>query len=173
MALNTLTLSTDTGYVGRLFSATISGATTGSTVEAISQDGTQGFYVLKGKLLNDALPYSFNAVTLREMLPGTGTKDTALTVTGYSIDNPAPQDPVDGTAIVSDGDALAITNSAGGDAHDATVAINGNDITGIRLAATVTMVDNAAALAVPVSGTYTDTATISVANGVITAIALS
>ncbi|WP_447724620.1 hypothetical protein [Sphingomonas koreensis] len=139
MALNTLTLNADFGYVGRPFSATIVGLSAGSTVEAVSRDGAQGFYVLGGKLLNDALPYSFNAVVLRETLAGTGSNNTPLSVTGYSLDNPAPQAPPDGTALVADGSTVSITDTAGSPLVSGTASVDGNTLDGVALPSNAAM----------------------------------
>ena len=91
----------------------------------------------------------------------------ALAVAGYFA-LPA------GTATVTDGAATAVLNSAGADPHNSTVVVNNQGVLqGVNLAATAAIVDNGDALTVPVTGTYTTTATISVANGVVTGIVLS
>ena len=172
MALSALTLSTTSGVLGEPFEAVISGKSVRSTIDVLS-DGTYGFGETNGKVMHPALPAAVNTVVLRETLPGTGTKDTRITIDAYSVDNPAPQPPADGTAVISDADTLSITNSAGADGHDATVAITGNTIGSISFAGTVAMIDDGDVLTVPVTGTYTDTATVTVADGVITNIALS
>lgn len=77
-------------------------------------------------------------------------------------------------AMVDQGDAVTVQNSAGtavAGTHPATVAAGA--INNVKLAATIAPVVNGAALTVPVTGTYTDTATFTVANGVITGIVLS
>lgn len=91
----------------------------------------------------------------------------ALAVAGYYA-LPA------GTATVADNDVVPVKNSAGTSTVDATAVVASNGVlSGLNLAATVAMVDNGDALTVPVTGTYTTTATISVANGVVTGIVLS
>lgn len=77
-------------------------------------------------------------------------------------------------APVTNSQSVTIQNSAGtavAGTHAATVAAG--VVSNIKLAATVAPVVNGAALTVPVTGTYTTTATISVANGVVTGIVLS
>lgn len=77
-------------------------------------------------------------------------------------------------AMVDNSDTLSVINSAGSNAHPAVAVVStAGNVTGVRLAATAAMVDNGQALTVPVTGTYTTTATISVANGVVTGIVLS
>lgn len=81
----------------------------------------------------------------------------------------------DGAAVLANGGAVAVHNSAGANVagvHTAEVA-NGA-LTDVKLAATVAPVVNGQALAgVAPTGAYTNTVTFTVANGVITAIALS
>jgi hypothetical protein len=85
MALNPLTLNVNSGIVGRPFSATISGLNAGSTLQVLSHDGTQGFYVVNSQVLNDRLPYATNTLRLRETLAGTGTRDSVLTILADGI----------------------------------------------------------------------------------------
>ena len=54
-----------------------------------------------------------------------------------------------------------------------TFAIGGGAITNVKLPATSTIVNNGVALQVPVTGSYTNTVTPTVADGVITGIVLS
>lgn len=103
----------------------------------------------------------------------TGQTARALERVHAGLITDAVEPPADGTANISDADTLSITNSAGEDGHDATVAITGNDITGITLADTVAMIDDGTALVVPVTGTYTDTITPTIADGVVTGFVLS
>lgn len=170
MSLSALTIASSRGNEGRTFSSAISGKSAGSTIDVLA-DGTPGFWVSNGILHHEKLPYPVNTAVLQETLPGTGTRTTRLTVNGYSVDNAAP--PADGSALVTDAGTLSVTNSAGDEAHEATVAVTGNTVDGLALAATTAMIDDAASLVVPVTGTYVDTATVSVADGVVTAIALS
>lgn len=77
-------------------------------------------------------------------------------------------------AFVDNADTVTIQNSAGAavaGSHTATVAAG--VVSNVKLAATVAPVSNGAALTVPVTGTYATTATVSVANGVVTGIVLS
>lgn len=141
-----------------------------STIDVLS-DGTTGFWVSNGVLHHEKLPYPVNTAVLQETLPGTGTRTTRLTVNGYSVDNPAP--PADGSALVTDHDTVSVTNSAGDEPHDAAAGVTGNTLDALALAATTAMVDDGQALTVPVTGTYVDTATVSVAAGVVAGIVLS
>lgn len=79
------------------------------------------------------------------------------------------------TALVDNADAVTVHNSAGSavaGAHTAEVAAG--VLTDVKLAATVAPVaDGATLTGVAPSGAYTDTVTFTVANGVITGIALS
>lgn len=159
MALSTLTLSTTSGFLGRPFEGAISGKSAGSTIEVLS-DGTYGFGETNGKVTHPALPFAVNTVVLRETLPGTGTKDSRITINAYSVDNPQP--PADGTAVISDADTVSVTNSAGADGHDATVSITGNDIDSISFAGTVAMVDDGDTLDADDGGTIA----VAVADGV-------
>lgn len=77
-------------------------------------------------------------------------------------------------ASVANGATVAVVNSAGSDSHSATATVTGSTLTNVKFAGTVAMVDSGDTLTgVAPSGTYTDTVTFTVANGVITAIALS
>lgn len=75
--------------------------------------------------------------------------------------------------ILKSADTIAIQNSAGTAIDNATLTVAGGVVTAAELPATVAAVANGAALAVPVTGAYTDTVTFTVAAGVITGIALS
>lgn len=77
-------------------------------------------------------------------------------------------------APVANAQNITMQNSAGtaiAGNHPATVAAG--VVSNVRLAATVAAVANGAALVVPVTGTYATTATVAVANGVVTGITLS
>jgi hypothetical protein len=77
-------------------------------------------------------------------------------------------------AIVQNAQNITMQNSAGAAIagnHPASV-VNGV-LSNVKLAATIAPVANGAALVVPVTGSYTTTATVTVANGVVTAIVLS
>jgi len=76
-----------------------------------------------------------------------------------------------GGAVVANGATVAVRNSAGANSKNATAVVTDDTLTGVNLPATTAMVDNAQTVA-GVTGTGT-TATITVANGVITGIALS
>jgi len=76
---------------------------------------------------------------------------------------------IEDAAGVDDGDTLAITNSAGGDSHNATAAVSGNAFTSIKFASTVAMVDNGDTLAIHNSADGdSHNATVTVAAGVAT-----
>lgn len=143
MALNALTLSTAAGVQGRPFEATINGLTAGD-IEVLV-DGTPGFYAVNGKLYSDDLPLFVNTVVLREREPGVGAgyRDTRIDITGYSIDNPAPQLPPDGTAEVADGGTVTVALSTGTDPHNGTVSVTGNTLDHITLSSLTTMIDDA------------------------------
>lgn len=75
---------------------------------------------------------------------------------------------------VVNGQSCPVQNSAGAAQHNATATVGSNGVlSSLRLAATAAIVDDAQALTVPVTGTYTTTATLTVANGVVTGIVLS
>ncbi len=76
-------------------------------------------------------------------------------------------------AGVANAATVVVQNSAGAQAHNATATVAAGLVSNVKLAATAAIVDNAQALTVPVTGTYATTATLTVANGVITGIALS
>lgn len=98
--------------------------------------------------------------------------DNGVAVTPSNIGTPVTI--VGGNAaVLKQGQNVAVRNSAGADSHNATAVVTGGALTGVNLAATVALVDNADALVVPVTGTYATTATFTVAAGVITSIALS
>lgn len=81
--------------------------------------------------------------------------------------------PITADAVVNNG-TVSVRNSAAADPHNATVVVNNQGVLqGVNLAATAAIVDNGDALTVPVTGIYTGTATIFVANGVVTGIVLS
>ena len=75
-------------------------------------------------------------------------------------------------AAVANGSVVPVRNSANADSHNGTADTTSGSVV-VKLAATVAMVDNGDALVIPVTGVYATTATISVANGVPTAIVLS
>lgn len=100
-----------------------------------------------------------------ELAPYLTASVDALAAVGYTS-TPAG-------AVVANGDTVAVRNSAGADSHNATAVVSGTSLTGVNLAATAAIVDNGDALVVPVTGTYATTATVTVANGVITGIVLS
>jgi len=76
--------------------------------------------------------------------------------------------------IVSNGNTVQVRNSAGQQAHPATARVSTNgSLTAVDLADTTALVDHNQALTIPVTGTYTDTATLTVENGVVVGIVLS
>lgn len=77
------------------------------------------------------------------------------------------------TGMVDQGDAVSVQNSAGANGIVGTAQVSAGVITSVRLPAASAAISNGAALTVPVTGTYTTTATIAIANGVITGITLS
>lgn len=76
-------------------------------------------------------------------------------------------------AVLQNNNNVQIRNSAGTAIGNATFAVSSGAITYGSLPATIAGIANGAALTVPVTGTYTTTATFTVANGVVTGIALS
>lgn len=78
-----------------------------------------------------------------------------------------------GSAAVANADTVAVVNSAGANSHNATAAVTAGVLTNVKLAATAAIVDNSQQLTVPVTGVYATKATLTVANGVVTAIVLS
>lgn len=102
---------------------------------------------------------------------GADSHDATATVTAGSLTNVKLAATV---AMVDQGDTVTVQNSTGAavaGTHTATVAAG--VVSNVKLAATIAPVANGAALTVPVTGTYTTTATVSVANGVVTGIVLS
>lgn len=81
MALGPLTLDVNSGVAGRDFQATISGQSSGSTIEVVGYDGTPGFSTSNGRVYFSKLPAQ-NPVTLvlRETLVGTGTRDSRISI---------------------------------------------------------------------------------------------
>ena len=81
MALNPLTLDVNYGVAGRPFQATISGASTGSTIEVLA-DGTPGFGVSNGRVTMARLPGSAPTATvvLRETKAGEGFRDSRIDI---------------------------------------------------------------------------------------------
>lgn len=102
---------------------------------------------------------------------GADSHDATATVTAGSLTNVKLAATV---AMVDQGDTVTVQNSTGAavaGTHTATVAAG--VVSNVKLAATIAPVANGAALTVPVTGTYTTTAIVSVANGVVTGIVLS
>lgn len=80
----------------------------------------------------------------------------------------------DSQAIVIDGDVLSVKNSAGADAHSATLSVSGNSITALKYAATIAVVDNNDSVNVENSaGNLDSAATAVVASGVLTSVKLA
>lgn len=76
-------------------------------------------------------------------------------------------------AVVA-GNSITVRNSAGASVSTGTVSVStGTNVVSAALPATAAVATNGQALTVPVTGIYTNTATITVANGVITGITLS
>jgi len=87
----------------------------------------------------------------------------ALAAAGYSS---VPT----GSAVVANSGTVAVRNSAGADSHNATAVVTGTTLTGVNLAATVALVDNGDTTTATGTGT---TATLVVANGVVTGVTLA
>lgn len=75
-----------------------------------------------------------------------------------------------GAATVANGATVAVRNSAGADSHNGTSVVASGTLTGINLAATVALVDNGDTTTATGTGT---TATLVVANGVLTGVTLA
>lgn len=129
---------------------------------------------LRDALLTGALAmqrFTQSATTPRadetaEVTPVLNDAATALTVAGAS-GLPAT------SAVVANGDSINVENSAGNLDSPATATVAASAVTNVRLASTKTIVTSGAKInAVSVTGTG-NFATITVANGVITAIVLS
>ncbi|WP_455296450.1 hypothetical protein [Brucella pituitosa] len=128
-------------------------------VRGADADITGGAVVANGATVSVRNSAGANAKSATAVVTGT-------TLTGVNL--PAT------TAMLDNAGAVTIQNSAGAavaGSHTATVAAG--VISNVKLAATIAPVANNAALTVPVTGTYATTATITVAAGVITGIALS
>ncbi|AXH71955.1 MAG: putative structural protein [Podoviridae sp. ctbj_2] len=132
------------------------------------------FYILGGDTTlpaNQAVLSDAASVTL---LPATGTTPAQGTATAA-----VAASAITGVRLAANRVAITtaatapVQNSAGAAIGTGTITVAANAISNIRLPATVAGVSNGAALTVPVTGTYTNTATIAVANGVITGITLS
>lgn len=90
---------------------------------------------------------------------------TGNTLTGVNL-------PATATILANAG-AVPLQNSAGTAKGNGTAAVANGVVTSVRTPATSAIVANAEALTVPVTGTYETTATLTVAGGVVTGIALS
>lgn len=102
---------------------------------------------------------------------GADTHPATFTVTDGKITNVKITAAT--TGLVDQGDTVSVQNSAGANGIGSTAQVANGVITAVRLPAASAAVSNGAALTVPVTGAYTTTATIAVANGVITGITLS
>lgn len=71
------------------------------------------------------------------------------------------------------GSSTTVVNSAGDAPRSASLVVVNGELDSVKLAATIATVANGEALGAAVSGSYVDTATVTVANGVITSIELS
>ncbi|UTC27966.1 hypothetical protein [Stenotrophomonas phage A1432] len=107
-----------------------------------------------------------------------------------SVRNSAGADPHNGTAVVSgstftgvnlaatvalvdSADTIPLQNSAGASKGNATVTVAAGVPTNVRAPATSAIVANNEVLTVPITGTGTTSATVTVANGVVTGLALA
>lgn len=75
-----------------------------------------------------------------------------------------------GAASVSNGDTVAVRNSAGADSHNGTAVVASGALTGINMADTVALVDNGDKVAATGTGAF---ATAVIVNGVLTGVTLS
>ncbi len=138
-------------------------------------------------------PHNAQAVVSGNTLVGVNLGSTVAMVDQsdtVSVRNGAGADPHNATALVTNGvlsgvnlaatvamvdnsDSLPLQNSAGTAKGNVTATVAAGAVSNVRTPATAAIVTNNEALTVPVTGTYTTTATVTVANGVITGIALS
>lgn len=102
---------------------------------------------------------------------GTDSHPATFTVAGGKVTNVKLTAAT--TAVVDQSDTVSVQNSAGANGIGSVVHVANGAVTAVRLPASSAAVSNGAALTVPVTGTYTTTATIAIANGVITGITLS
>lgn len=108
------------------------------------------------------------------LLPASGTTPSQGTVTAAVAGSVLTGFRLPATAVrVNTAATAPVQNSAGAAIGTGTITVAANAISNIRLPATVAGVTNGAALTVPVTGTYTTTATVTVAGGVVTGIVLS
>lgn len=108
------------------------------------------------------------------LLPATGTTPAQGTATAAVANSALTGLRLAANRVaLTSGATAPVQNSAGAAIGTGTITIATNAVSHVRLPATVAGVSNGAALTVPVTGTYTTTATIAVANGVITGITLS
>jgi len=82
------------------------------------------------------------------------------------------QVPANG-AVVTDGQNTLVSNSADSVSANGTLEVASGNLIGVDLDPTVAIIGDATALLIPVTGTYVDTVTFAVSNGVITGITLS
>lgn len=79
-----------------------------------------------------------------------------------------------GLASTANGATVVVQNSAGAAAHNGTAVVTGAGVfTAVRLPATAAMVDTTVKIVIPISGTYVNGITLTVAAGVVTAGVLS
>lgn len=102
---------------------------------------------------------------------GADTHPATFTIAGGKVTNVKITSAT--TAMVDQSDTVSVQNSAGANGIGGTAQVSAGVITAVRLPAASAAISNGAALTVPVTGTYTTTATIAIANGVITGITLS
>jgi len=132
------------------------------------------FYILGGDTTLPATQAIVSNAASVTLLPATGTTPAQGTATAAVATNALTGVRLAANRVAITTAATApVQNSAGAAIGTGTITVATNAISHVRLPATVAGVSNGAALTVPVTGTYTTTATLSVANGVVTGIVLS
>lgn len=91
---------------------------------------------------------------------------------GSIFGTPAPA-PDPGGVTVEDGDPITVENADGSVSATATIEVAGGTLTGATLPDTHALVTSGELAGVTVSGEYTETVTLTVEGGVVTAITLS
>ncbi len=101
--------------------------------------------------------------------------NTGSFAASVSVNNNAPTFTLANatTRIAVNGGPINVINSAGSTTVGGTMGIAGGAFVGVTTSSSVAIVPSGTALAVPVTGNYTTTATVTVSSGVVTAIALS
>lgn len=151
----------------------------GDTATVVNQDGTvskTGTVEVDGSTYQIRFPVTTgmksngDSISVQNVNGAAGITSTAFVNTnGVLLAARLPST----VACISSGNGIQIRNSAGTAIANATFTVSNGVIAYGTFPATIAAVANAAALQIPVTGTYVDTVTFTVAGGVITGITLS